>query len=64
LLSGLGQFAGPAGPVEERSKVLILIYPLIDPGADQRIEEIRAADRLQFDQSSVLRVDTTQRARF
>lgn len=64
LLSGLGQFAGSDGPVEERSKVLILLYPFTDRDADRDIEQIRSAYKIQFDQQSVLRVDTVDRVSF
>lgn len=64
LLSGLGQYASSSGLVEERSKVVILLYPLTDQDADREIEEIRASYRTLFDQESVLRIDTTERAQF
>lgn len=64
LLSGLGQFAGSAGPVEERSKVLILLYPMTDVYANREIEEIRAVYQDLFDQESVLRVDDVEGVSF
>ena len=65
LLSGLGQFREESGAIiQEKSKVLILLYPLTDRAANREIEEIRQAYKDQFEQSSVLRVDTTQRVSF
>lgn len=59
LLSGQGQFKNSSGVIiQERSKVLILLYPLEDTGASNRIEAIRAAYKLAFQQESVLRVDS------
>src|SRR5262249_54928240 len=65
LLDGLGQFQGSSGTVEkEKTKLLILLYPLSDRSADRRIEDIRGAYRGQFQQESVLRVDTFERVSF
>lgn len=65
LLSGLGQFQDEAGTVvKEKSKVLILLYPLTNHHADRDIEDIRAAYKTQFQQSSVLRVDTLNQVSF
>jgi len=58
LLTGLGQFLGAAGPVQERSFLLILLYPDKDLGENsKKIEEIREQYKHQFDQESVLRSD-------
>jgi hypothetical protein len=59
LLAGVGQFRGADGiPVDERSRVLILLYPDDARGENsKRIEEIRAAYKSQFRQQSVLRSD-------
>jgi hypothetical protein len=59
LLAGFGQFKNSKGIiVQERSKLLILLYPLDDAGASDRIEEIRQAYESAFHQESVLRVDS------
>jgi hypothetical protein len=59
LLPGTGQFRGADGKlVAERSKVLILLYPVraeSDSGA--KIEQIRQLYKQKFNQESVLRVD-------
>jgi uncharacterized protein DUF3574 len=65
LLSGLGQFREESGAItQEKSKILILLYPLTDRQANREIEEIRQAYKDQFQQSSVLRVDDFQRVSF
>jgi hypothetical protein len=59
LLTGDGQFRNSAGEIiKERSKVLIVLYPLTDTDANREIEEIREAYKAQFEQESVLRVDS------
>ncbi len=64
-LAGYGQFKGSDGEiVEERSFVLILLYPLGDEEANGEIEEIRAAYERTFEQESVLRVDSRERVSF
>jgi Protein of unknown function (DUF3574) len=59
LLVGLGQFRGADGvPIEERSMLLILLYP--DDArreSSSKIEEIRDAYKQIFQQESVLRAD-------
>ncbi|NEA31367.1 DUF3574 domain-containing protein [Streptomyces sp. SID13031] len=57
-LTGKGQFLGSTGPIEERSFVLILLYPVIDQTANREIEEIRASYKKLFEQESVLRADS------
>ena len=65
LLTGYGQFEGSDGKiVQERSFVLILLYPPGDEEANREIEEIRAAYERDFDQESVLRVDSRERVSF
>jgi hypothetical protein len=65
LLDGLGQFLDSSGTiVKEKSKLLILFYPLNDRQADGKVEDIRTAYKGQFQQESVLRVDTLQRVSF
>jgi hypothetical protein len=65
-LVGYGQFKGSDGEiVEERSFVLILLYPPEDEEeANGEIEEIRAAYERAFEQESVLRVDSRERVSF
>jgi ribosomal protein L31E len=59
VLTGYGQFRSSAGPtIKERSMVLILLYSLRQRDANRKIEEIRAAYKRQFQQESVLRVDS------
>jgi hypothetical protein len=59
LLTGIGQFRNSNGKiVQERSKFLILLYPLPTwKSSDEKIEEIRAAYKRIFKQQSVMRVD-------
>ena len=58
LLTGLGQFLGSAGPVQERSFLLILLYPDETHAENsKKIEEIRDQYKRQFNQESVLRSD-------
>lgn len=57
-LTGEGQFLGSAGPIEEKSFVVILLYPISDQQANREIEEIRTAYKLKFQQESVLRADS------
>ena len=65
LLTGYGQFKGSDGEiVQERSFVLILLYPPGDEEANREIEEIRSAYERDFDQESVLRVDSRERVSF
>lgn len=64
LLSGLGQFKDGDTIIKEKSKVLILLYPLTDREANTEIEEIRDAYKARFQQFSVLRVDSIERVSF
>ena len=58
-LSGFGQFRNSSGQIiQERSKIIILLYPLSDSGASDRIEAVREAYKREFQQESVLRVDS------
>ncbi|MGH9629057.1 MAG: DUF3574 domain-containing protein [Bryobacteraceae bacterium] len=58
LLSGYGQFLSSTGLlIKERSKVLILMYPLSLKDAHKSIQEIREKYKSTFKQESVLRVD-------
>lgn len=59
VLNGAGQWQGEDGViVEERSKLVILLYPreAVDE-SNAEIEQIRAAYEQQFQQESVLRAD-------
>jgi hypothetical protein len=59
LLTGFGQFKNASGViVQERSKLLILLYPLTDDQASDQIEAIRTAYTRAFQQQSVLRVES------
>jgi hypothetical protein len=59
LLTGYGQFLNSRGVLErERSKLLILFYPISQRDANKLIEEIRRDYKTQFGQESVLRVDS------
>jgi hypothetical protein len=65
LLTGYGQFRNSKGVIEEeRSHVLILLYPLDDPEANAEIEYIRDKYKRRFDQESVLRVDSLAQVSF
>ena len=65
LLTGYGQFKGSDGRiVQERSSVLSLLYPPGDEEANRELEEIRAAYERDFDQESVLRLDSRERVSF
>jgi len=59
LLTGSGQFKNSSGVIiQEKSKLLILLYPLTDTDASNRIEAIREIYKQMFQQESVLRVDS------
>jgi hypothetical protein len=65
LLTGYGQFRNSAGVIiEERSMMLILLYPIQMSDASKKIEEIRKAYKDAYDQESVLRVDGVGRVSF
>lgn len=50
--------------VEEKSYVIVLLYPLDDTSANREIEDIRRIYKEAFDQESVLRADSTDRVSF
>jgi hypothetical protein len=58
LLTGLGQWKGQSGIIQERSQLLIILYPA-DTAAESsaKLEEIRDLYEQQFHQESVLRAD-------
>jgi hypothetical protein len=62
--TSLGQFRDGSVIIQEKSKVLILLYPLTDHIANREIEEIRQAYKDQLQQQPVLRVDTRERVSF
>ena len=66
ILSGIGQFREDDGDIiREDSKVVVLLYPVEAAGdANQRIEEIRGLYETQFQQQSVLRVDSQEHVSF
>jgi Protein of unknown function (DUF3574) len=59
LLTGLGQFRTASGEtIQERSRLLILLYPVEDrQDRSEKIETIRRLYKEHFQQESVLRVD-------
>jgi Protein of unknown function (DUF3574) len=59
LLVGLGQFKNSKGEIiQEKSRLLILLYPFGESGSSERIEQIREAYKSAFRQESVLRADS------
>lgn len=65
LLTGYGQFRESDGKiVQERSFVLILLYPPGDKEANSEIQELRGAYKRNFEQQSVLRTDSSERVSF
>jgi hypothetical protein len=64
VISSNGQFKNARGAVlKERSHLLILLYP-VEANSNQRIEQIRKAYTLAFQQQSVLRADELSCASF
>lgn len=64
LVSGYGQFKSASGAIlKERSKQLILLYP-VAATSDRQIEQIRKAYTTAFQQQSVLRADELSCASF
>jgi hypothetical protein len=64
VISGQGQFKDARGAIlQERSKLLILLYP-IAATSNQQIEQIRKAYITAFQQQSVLRADNLSCAAF
>ncbi|MBB6568023.1 DUF3574 domain-containing protein [Kribbella sandramycini] len=65
VLSGQGQWNGGKGIVKERSKVLIIVYPVDGAEASsKKIEEIRDLYEKKFQQQSVLRADSSETVSF
>jgi Protein of unknown function (DUF3574) len=62
ILEGYGQFRDSGGKIiREKSKVLILLYPLNKrKSSNLRIEKIRTTYKKKFHQESVLRIDFRQ----
>jgi Protein of unknown function (DUF3574) len=50
--------------VQEKSMLLVLLYPADRPDSASRIEAIRDAYKRRFRQESVLRLDTSARVSF
>lgn len=63
-LTGEGQFNGSTGPIEEKSFIVVLLYPLDDRGANKEIEQIRKDYKKKFQQESVLRADSLDKVSF
>jgi hypothetical protein len=58
VLTGLGQWQNETEVIQERSEVLIILYPLeTAQESSVLLEEIRDVYETQFNQESVLRVD-------
>ncbi len=58
LLVGTGQFKNSKGEIiQEKSRLLILLYPFGESGSSERIEQIRDAYKSAFGQESVIRAD-------
>ena len=66
LLEGVGQYRDSHGRiVRERSKVIVLLYPVSDRETSHRsIEAIRAAYEKAYQQESVLRADSLELVSF
>ncbi|GAB3929246.1 DUF3574 domain-containing protein [Kribbella albertanoniae] len=65
VLSGQGQWKQDTRIVKERSKVLIIVYPVDGAEASsKKIEEIRDLYEKKFQQQSVLRADSTENISF
>lgn len=65
VLSGNGQWKESGQVIRERSKLVIILYP-VDGAADssKKIEEVRSAYEKAFQQESVLRTDSTEQVSF
>ena len=61
VVTGLGQFRNARGTIiQERSKLVILLYPPPQAKASGRIERIREEYKTLFQQESVLRADSRE----
>jgi hypothetical protein len=61
VVTGLGQFRNARGTIiQERSKLVILLYPPHQAKASGRIERIREEYKTLFQQESVLRADSRE----
>lgn len=64
-LTGYGQFRTSSGKiVQEKSFVLILLYPTDDKQANGEIQYLRKEYKSDFKQESVLRIDSRERVSF
>lgn len=60
LLTGLGQYTSGDEVIQERSQLLIILYPAETAAeSSAKLEEIRDLDEAEFNQQSVLRADIT-----
>ena len=58
VMSGIGQWRDSSGIIaRERSRILIVWYPIRSDESEANIEAIRSAYKAQFSQESVMRVD-------
>jgi hypothetical protein len=61
VVTGLGQFRNASGTIiQERSKLVILLYPPHQAKASGRIERIQEEYKTLFQQESVLRADSRE----
>jgi hypothetical protein len=61
VVTGLGQFRNARGTIiQERSKIVIVLYPPHEAKASGRIEQIREEYKALFQQESVLRADSRE----
>ena len=65
VLTGYGQFRNSRGVIQqERSFVLILLYPVSSRDSNRNIEDMRNLYKARFIQESVLRTDTNNMVSF
>jgi Protein of unknown function (DUF3574) len=59
-LLGTGRFRDESGVlIREDSVLVLLLYPALDNGSSEKVEQIRLAYKRSFQQQSVLRLDAT-----
>ncbi len=59
-----GHWQGDAGPQDEQTHVLIVVFPSGDPGAPAKLTELRKLYREAFHQEAVLEIDVPATASF
>jgi hypothetical protein len=64
VLRGPGQWRGQDGRLSKEQSNMLIIWHQRTAQADAEIEAIRAAYKQQFDQESVMRVDSTSSVSF